>query len=86
MPNLGGVHLVDGNDELTHTKSESKKRVFTSLTILRNPFFEFTSSTINNQNSTIGLRSTSNHVLDEITMPWGVNNLINLIRLRRKKE
>jgi hypothetical protein len=31
---LGGVHLVDGNDDLPDTKSVCEQSVFTSLTIL----------------------------------------------------
>jgi len=75
ITNLGGVHLVDGDDELTHTKGEGKKGMFTSLSILGDTSFEFTGTTSNNQNSAIGLRGTSDHVLDEITMSWGVNDL-----------
>jgi len=71
---LGSVHLVDSNDELTDTQGEGKKSVFTSLTILGDTSFEFTSTTGNNKNSTISLRSTSNHVLDEITMTGSINN------------
>jgi len=88
MTNPSGIHLIDGNDQLTHTKSESKKGMFTSLTILGETSFEFTSTTGNNQNGAIGLRSSSDHVLDEITMPRGVNDLIypNIVRSVYREE
>jgi hypothetical protein len=39
---LGGVHLVDGNDELFDTKSVSEQSVLTGLSILGNTSFELT--------------------------------------------
>ena len=69
---LGGVHLVDGNDELLDTESVGEESVFTSLTILRDTSLELTSTSGNDENGTISLGSTSDHVLDEITMTRGV--------------
>jgi len=71
---LGGVHLVDGNNELTDTEGEGEQGMFTSLTILRDTSFEFTSSTSNDKDGTIGLGSTSDHVFNEVTMTRGVND------------
>jgi hypothetical protein len=71
---LGGVHLVDGNNKLADTEGESKKSVLTGLTILGDTSFEFTSTSSNDKNTAIGLGSTSNHVLDEITMSGGIND------------
>jgi hypothetical protein len=45
------------------------------LAILGNARLEFTSTASNDENGTVGLRGTSNHVFDEITMTRGVNNL-----------
>ena len=45
------------------------------LAILGNARLEFTSTAGNDKNGTVGLRGTSNHVLDEVTMTWGVNDL-----------
>ena len=69
---FGGVHLVDGNDELLHTKGVGKKSVLTSLTILGDTSLELTSTGGNDENGAIGLRGTSDHVLDEITVTGGV--------------
>lgn len=71
---LGGVHLVDGDDQLLDTKSVGKKSVLTSLTILGDTGLELTSTSGNDENGAISLGSTSNHVLDEVTMTWGVND------------
>ena len=45
---FGGIHLVDGNDELFDTKSVSKQSVLTSLSVLGNTSFEFTDTSSNN--------------------------------------
>lgn len=72
---LGRVHLVDGNDELPDTKGEGKESVLASLTILGNTSFEFTGTTSNDKDGTVGLRCSGNHVLDEVTMSGGIDNL-----------
>lgn len=72
---LGGVHLVDGDDELTHTESEGEKGVLAGLAILGDTSFELTGTTSNDEDSTISLGGTSDHVLDEITMPRSINDL-----------
>jgi hypothetical protein len=72
---LGRVHLVDGDDELADTKGEGKKGVLSGLAIFGDTSFEFTSSTSNDENGTVGLRSSSNHVFDEVTVTGGVNDL-----------
>jgi hypothetical protein len=71
---LGGVHLVGGDDDLPDTKSVGKKSVFTSLAILGDTSLEFTSTSSNDENGAVSLGSTSDHVLDEIAMTWGVDN------------
>jgi hypothetical protein len=45
---LGGVHLVDSNDELFDAQSVSQKGVFTSLSVLGDTGFEFTDTSGNN--------------------------------------
>jgi hypothetical protein len=74
---LSRVHLVDSDDELTNTKSKGKKSVFTSLAILGDTSFEFTSTASNNKDSTISLRGSRDHVLNEVTVTRGVNDLDN---------
>ena len=51
-----GVHLVDGDDELTDTEGESEESVLTGLTVLRDTGFEFTNTTSNDEDSTVGLQ------------------------------
>lgn len=71
---LGGVHFVDGDDKLSDTKGERKESVFTGLTILGDTGFKFTGSGGNDEDGTIGLGSTGDHVLNEITMPRGIDD------------
>jgi hypothetical protein len=42
--------------------------MLTSLAIFGDTSFELTGSTSDNEDGAVGLRSTSNHVLDEIAM------------------
>lgn len=44
---FGGVHLVDGNDELLDTQGVGQKGMFTGLTILGDTSFEFTDTSGN---------------------------------------
>ena len=69
---LGGVHLVDGDDELPDTEGEGEQSVLTSLAILGDTSLELTSTGGDNENSAVGLGSTSDRVLDEVTMTGGV--------------
>jgi hypothetical protein len=69
---LGGVHLVDGDDELLDTKGVGKQSVLTGLSILGDTSLELTSTGGNDENSAIGLGGTSDHVLDEITVTGGI--------------
>jgi hypothetical protein len=71
---LGGVHLVDGNDELLDTKGVGEKGVLTSLAILGDTSLELTSTGGNDENGAISLGGTSDHVLDEITVTGGIND------------
>ena len=48
--------------------------MLTSLAILGDTGFEFTSTSSNDENSAVGLGGTSDHVLDEITVTWGVDD------------
>jgi len=72
---LGGVHLVDGDNELPDTESESKQSVLSGLTVLGNTGLEFTSTSGNDEDSTISLGGTGDHVLDEVTVSGGVDDL-----------
>lgn len=69
---LGGVHLVDGDDELLDTQGVGEQGVLTGLAILGDTSLEFTSTGSNDENSAVSLGGTSDHVLDEITVTRGV--------------
>jgi hypothetical protein len=71
---LGGVHLVDGDDELLDTKSVGEQSVLTGLTVLGDTGLELTSAGGDDENGAVGLGGTSDHVLDEITVTGGVND------------
>lgn len=73
--NLGSVHLVDGDDELTDTEGEGEEGVLASLAILGDTSFEFTSTGSNDENSAVSLGGTGNHVLDEVTVAGGIDDL-----------
>ena len=73
--NLGGVHLVDGDDELTHTEGEGEQSVLTGLAILGDTSLELTPTTSNDKDSTISLGSTSDHGFDEVTVTWGIDDV-----------
>ena len=87
MTNLGGVHLVDGDDELPDTEGEGEQGVLTSLAILGDTSLELTSTTGNDEDSTISLGGTSDHVLDEVTVTGGVDDLkMNLSTIAHRTE
>merc|ERR1711976_596623 len=71
---LGVVHLVDADDELLDTKGEGEKSVLSGLTVLGDTGLELTDTGGDDEHGAIGLRGTGNHVLDEITVAWGVDD------------
>lgn len=71
---LGGVHLVDGDNDLLDTEGVGEESVLTGLAILGDTSLELTSTGSDDENSAVSLGSTSNHVLDEITVTGGVND------------
>lgn len=83
---LGGIHLVDGDDELTNTEGEGEEGVFTGLSILGDTSLELTSSGGDDEDSAIGLRGTSDHVLDEITVTRSIDNGDHVLRKDENRE
>jgi len=71
---LGGVHLVDGDNHLLDTKGESEKGVFTGLSVLGDTGFEFTGTGGDDKDGAISLGGSSDHVLDEISVTWGIDD------------
>ena len=80
-PYLSSVHLIDGNDELLDTQGESKQSVLSGLTVLGDAGLELTGTSGNDENSTVSLRGTGDHVLDEVTVSWGIDDLEDLINV-----
>ena len=68
------VHLVDADDHLLDTQSVSQKSVFSGLAFLGNTGFELSLGRGDHEQGAIGLRGTSDHVLDEISVAWGIND------------
>ena len=60
---LGGVHLVDGNDELLDPQGVAEKGVFTGLTVLGDTGLELASTGGDNQNSAVSLKGTKALIL-----------------------
>jgi hypothetical protein len=83
---LGGVHLVDGNDELTDTKGEGEKGVLAGLAILGDTGLEFTSATSNNEDSAVGLKEAGSDDFHRIclanVLTWEVPVIMFLIKSR----
>jgi len=71
---LGVVHLVNSNDELFDTEGESEKSVFSGLTVLGDTGFKFTDTSGDDEDGAIGLGSTGDHVFDEISVTWGIDD------------
>lgn len=71
---LDGVHLVDGNNQLLDTEGESEQSVLSGLTVLGDTSLELTNTTSNDEDGTVGLGGTGDHVLDEISVTGSINN------------
>ena len=52
---LGGVHLVDSNNELLHTEGEGQQGVLTGLTILGDTGLELTNTSSDDQYGAVSL-------------------------------
>jgi len=59
---------------LLDSHSEGEECVFSGLSILGDTRLEFSLSGSNNEDGSIGLGGSSDHVLDEISVAWGVND------------
>jgi len=68
------VHLVDAANHLLDTQGKAQQGVFASLTSLGPTGFKLTNTRGNHENGNIGLRGTSDHVLDEVTVTRGIND------------
>merc|ERR1719402_1474840 len=71
---LGGVHLVDGHDELLDAEGVGEKGVLSGLTVLGYTGLELTSTGGNDEDAAISLGGSSDHVLDEIPVSGSVDD------------
>jgi len=69
-----GVHLVAADDHLLDTHGESEKSVLSGLTFLGPSGLELTRWGSDHEDGDISLGGTGNHVLDEISVSWGIND------------
>merc|ERR1711990_254307 len=70
----GVVHLVDSDDHLLDSHGLGKKSVLSGLSVLGETGLEATDITGDHEDSGISLGGTSDHVLDEISVTWGIND------------
>jgi len=69
-----GVHLVAADDHLLDTHGEGKKSVLSGLTLLGPSGLELTGWGGDHEDGDIGLGGTGDHVLDEISVAWSVDD------------
>merc|ERR1719446_1767642 len=71
---LGGVHLVDGHDELLDPEGVGEEGVLSGLPVLGDTGLELSSSGGDDKHTAISLGGSSDHVLDEIPMTGSIND------------
>jgi hypothetical protein len=59
---------------LLDTEGEGKESVLTGLSFLGNTSLELSLGGGDHEDGAIGLRGTSDHVLDEISVSWGIDD------------
>merc|ERR1712132_17365 len=70
----GVVHLVHGDTHLLHAKGVGEESVLTGLAILGDTGLELTGGRGHDEHGKISLRGTGDHVLDEVTVPRGIDD------------
>ena len=68
------VHLVQADDHLLDTHGEGEESVLSGLTILGDTSFELTTGGGDHEDGDISLGGTGDHVLDEVSVAWGVDD------------
>ena len=68
------VHFIHTHDHLFHTHSERQQSVLTGLAISRNASLKLAGSGSDDEKSNIGMGGSSDHVLDEISVPRSIND------------
>merc|ERR1712216_169022 len=70
----GVVHLVHGDTHLLHAKGVGEESVLTGLAILGDTGLELTGGRGHDEHGKISLRGAGDHVLDEVTVPGGIDD------------
>merc|ERR1719198_571162 len=71
---LGGVHLVDGDDQLLDAEGVGEQGVLSGLAVLGDTSLELASSGGDDEHTAVSLAGASDHVLDEVAMARGVDD------------
>lgn len=71
---LSGVHLVQGHNHLLDTQGVGKQCVLTGLAVLGDTSLETTRSGVDDEHTTVGLGGACDHILDEVTVTWGIDD------------
>merc|ERR1719192_2175190 len=71
---LGGVHFVDGDDQLLDTEGVGEQGMLSGLTVLGNTSLELASTGGDDEHTAVSLAGAGDHVLDEVTMAGGVDD------------
>jgi len=70
----GVIHLVDSNNHLLDSHGLGEKSMLSGLSVLGESSFETSDIGSNHEDSGISLGGSSDHVLDEISVSWGIND------------
>ena len=73
------VHLVHADDHLLNTHGEGEESVLSGLALLGDTSFELTGGCGDHEDGDISLRGTGDHVLDEVSVAWGINDGVNTL-------
>lgn len=68
------VHLVGADDHLSDSQSEGQQTVLSGLSVLGDSSLELTWWGGDHEDGNIGLGGSGDHVLDEISMSWGIDD------------
>merc|ERR1719325_377362 len=71
---LGGVHLVNGDDQLLDTEGVGEQGVLSGLAVLGDTSLELASPGGDDEHTAVSLAGAGDHVLDEVTMAGGVDD------------
>lgn len=72
---LNRVHLVNRDNELAYAERIRKQRMLARLPILVDPSLKLTCTSSDDENGAVRLGGARDHVLDEVPVPRGVDDL-----------